>query len=281
MVQAIRPLNGRYLTTRDLDRHAVVTDDVHKCPTRVVSVENTAGGTIVPLAEMRRLHAWTRRHPGVSLHVDGARLWEAASAAAATTSNDGGSSGSSSSGEGAGDMRQLGSCCDVLTLDFSKNLGAPMGAMVLGSAGLMARLRRLRKSVGGGMRQAGVLAAAARRAVVENFGPGPADTRGVIRRSHVLAGAVAAMWAERGGRLLREVETNMVWLDLRAAGVTAAEWNEAGRRHGVRLDGKRVVLHHQVSGVAITRLAAAMDDVLRQRRREDGRLDAGKPAPRL
>lgn len=242
MVQAVQPLNGRHLTVEDLERHAVLTSDVHKCPTRVVSVENTAGGAVVPLAEMRRLHAWAGRH-GLALHVDGARLWEAVAA-------------------GAGDLLELGSCCRALSLDFSKNLGAPMGAMVLGSAGLVARLRRLRKSVGGGMRQAGVLAAAARRAVEENFGPGLTDTRGVIGHSHVVARAVGAMWTSRGGCLLRDVETNMVWLDLKKAGVSVAEWNEAGRRHGLKLDGKRMVVHHQLSDIAVAKLAEAMDEVL-------------------
>ncbi|KAL8371127.1 hypothetical protein RB595_001126 [Gaeumannomyces hyphopodioides] len=244
MVQAVRPLNGRHLTVEDAEKHAVLSDDdVHKCPTRVVSVENTAGGAVVPPVEMRRLHAWAGRH-GLALHVDGARLWEAVAA-------------------GAGDLRELASCCHALSLDFSKNLGAPLGAMVLGSADLVARLRRLRKGVGGGMRQAGVLAAAARRAVAENFGPGPADTRGVIARSHVAARAIGGLWTARGGRLLRDVETNMVWLDLKGAGVPVAEWNEAGRKHGLKLDGKRIVVHHQLSDAAVAKLAEVMDEVLR------------------
>jgi threonine aldolase len=69
------------------------------------------------------------------------------------------------------------------------------------------------------------------------------------------------MCSKRGGKLLREVETNMVWLDLREAGVEEAEWNAAGRRHGVRLDGKRVVVHHQICDEAIKWLSRAMDDV--------------------
>ncbi|KAK1690879.1 beta-eliminating lyase [Colletotrichum godetiae] len=242
MVQGIRPRNGLYLTLQDIEKHAVLTDDVHKCPTRVVSIENTSSGVVVPLLEMRRIREWTSAR-GIAVHMDGARLWEAVSA-------------------GAGSLEDFGRCCDVLTLDFSKNLAAPMGAMVLGSAELMKRLRRMRKSIGGGMRQAGVLAAAARQAVLENFGPGTRDVRGVLERSRVLAAEVGRMWISRGGVLLKPVETNMVWLDLRGCGVGVRQWNEAGRRRGVKLDGKRVVLHHQVGEGAMRLLGDVMDEVL-------------------
>lgn len=55
MIQAIRPLNGRYLTVRDAEKHAVLAYDVHKTPTRVVSIENTNSGTVIPLEELQRL----------------------------------------------------------------------------------------------------------------------------------------------------------------------------------------------------------------------------------
>lgn len=57
MVQAIRPLNGRYLTVLDAEKHAVLDYDVHKAPTRVVSIENTNSGTVIPLEELQRLYA--------------------------------------------------------------------------------------------------------------------------------------------------------------------------------------------------------------------------------
>ncbi|UQC79880.1 beta-eliminating lyase [Colletotrichum lupini] len=259
-IQGIRPRNGLYLTLEDVEKHAVVTDDVHKCPTRVVSIENTSSGVVVPLAELQRIRGWTRER-GIGVHVDGARLWEAVSA-------------------GAGTLEEFGRCCDVLTLDFSKNLAAPMGAMVLGSSELIKRLRRIRKSIGGGMRQAGVLAAAARQAVLENFGPGNRDSRGVLGRSRAMAAEVGRMWVSRGGVLLKPVETNMVWLDLRGCGVGLERWNEAGRRRGIKLDGKRVVLHHQVGESAMRALGDVMDEVLgRVRGASDG--VGGSPKARL
>ncbi|GKT42244.1 alanine racemase TOXG [Colletotrichum spaethianum] len=242
MVQGIRPKNGLYLTLDDVKKHAVVTDDVHKCPTRAISIENTCSGVIIPLEELQRIKEWASTHD-IAIHMDGARLWEAVSA-------------------GAGSLEEFGRCCDVLTMDFSKNLGAPMGAMVLGSSELIKRLRRLRKSIGGGMRQAGVLVAAARQAVVENFGLGPHDSRGVLGISRTLAEEVGRMWTMRGGIVLKPIETNMVWLDLSGCGIEMSEWNEMGRQYGIKLDGKRVVLHHQISELAMKRLGAVMDEVL-------------------
>lgn len=242
MVQAIRPKNGLYLTLEDVKKHANITDDVHKCPTRVISIENTCSGVIVPLEELQRIKEWASAH-GISIHIDGARLWEAVSA-------------------GAGSLEEFGRCCDVLTVDFSKNLGAPMGAMVLGPYELIKRLRRLRKSIGGGMRQAGVLAAAARQAVVENFGLGTQDSRSVLASSRTMASEIGKMWTMRGGIVLKPIETNMVWLDLKGCGVETSEWNETGRQKGIKLDGKRIVLHHQISELAMKRLGAVMDEVL-------------------
>lgn len=242
MVQGIKPLNGKYLTVRDVSKHAIITDDVHKAPTRLVSIENTTSGSVIPLEELQLLKAWANKN-SIAIHMDGARLWEAVAASGHT-------------------LKEFAQCCDVLTLDFSKNLGAPMGAMIIGKAGLIKRLKRIRKSIGGGMRQAGVLGAAARQAVLENFGPGQTDTKGVLKSSHLLGQRIGALWTEKGGHLLREVETNMVWLDLKRSGIEAERWNEAGGRHGIKLDGKRVVLHHQICEEAVIRLGRVMDDCL-------------------
>ncbi|KND86750.1 Alanine racemase TOXG [Tolypocladium ophioglossoides CBS 100239] len=242
MVQSIRPLNGRYLTVLDAIKHAVITDDVHKAPTRVISIENTTSGTVIPLTELQRLKKWATKNR-VAVHMDGARLWEAVAASGNT-------------------VKEFAQCCDVLTLDFSKNLGAPMGAMVVGTASLIRRLKRIRKSIGGGMRQAGVLAAAAQQAVLENFPNGQVDTKGILKSSHKLAKRVELMWTEKGGKLLRAVETNMVWLDFGGSGVDTKKWNEAGKRHRIKLDGKRIVLHHQICEEAILRLGAVMDEFL-------------------
>lgn len=175
----------------------------------------------------------------VPIHIDGARLFEAVAA-------------------GAGSLRDFAQCAGVVTLDFSKNLGAPMGAMALGSQDAIRRLKRIRKAMGGGMRQAGVLTAAARQAVVEHFGMGELDTVGTLVKSHDMARKFGKLWTEKGGRLLRDVETNMVWVDLKAVGVEEKYWNDIGRRHGILLDGRRIVFHHQTSEEALKKLESVI-----------------------
>ncbi|KAL4776627.1 pyridoxal phosphate-dependent transferase [Aspergillus nidulans var. acristatus] len=184
-IQTVRPSNARYLVLEDIVSRILVTNDVHKGPTRVISIENTAGGSVVPLAELRRIREWAGRSR-VVVHMDGARLWEAVAA-------------------GRGGLRDYCTLCDLASLDFSRNLGAPMRAMVLGSAQLIARLRRIRKSIGGALRQSGPVAAAAQFAFMEQFGLGPWESRGKLRAVHLLA---------------KQVETNLVWVDLDKADIT-------------------------------------------------------------
>ena len=255
-VQAVAPANGLYLTLDgDIARHARVDSDSaagrlgwEVCPTRVVSIEDTAHGTVVPLRELRELRAWATRH-GVKVHVDGARVWDAVVAG---------------TGSG-GSLADIAACADALTVSFAKGIGAPIGAAIVGPVDVICRVKRLRQSIGGGVRKFGVLAAAAREAMLENFGPGPLDARGVLRAAHGMAAAVARMWTSRGGKLLRPAETNMVWLDLAAAGVAAAAVNEAALRRGVLVSTPRIVLHHQICAKALASLEQVFEDVLVER----------------
>jgi threonine aldolase len=112
------------------------------------------------------------------------------------------------------------------------------------------------------MRQAGVLSAAARVAVEEQFGPGDRGKAAKLRRVHEMAKDVGEMWESKGGRVAKDIETNQVWIDLQALGIKSEEWNEIGRRYGVKLDGPRLVLHHQISDEAIQKLGLAFDAVL-------------------
>ena len=113
-------------------------------PTAAVSVENThnfAGGAVLPLADLQALRSWATS-VGVALHLDGARIWNAHVATGTP-------------------LAQYGAVADVLCVCFSKGLGAPVGSMLVGSAAGVTEARVWRKRLGGGMRQVGVLAAAA------------------------------------------------------------------------------------------------------------------------
>lgn len=120
----------------------------HFAPTRLVCIENThnfCGGAVWPLEKLHAV-AEVARRKGIAVHMDGARLWNAAVAQDVP-------------------LAKLAGYADSVSLCFSKGLGAPVGSIVVGSKPFIARCLRFRKMYGGGMRQAGILAAAARYAV--------------------------------------------------------------------------------------------------------------------
>ncbi|KXX82256.1 Low-specificity L-threonine aldolase [Madurella mycetomatis] len=226
MAKPIAPSNGIYLTLEDVKANVHLDDDVHTCPTRVISLENTLNGMIMPLDEVRRISAFAREH-GLKLHCDGARLWEAVAS-------------------GAGSLIDFASCFDTVTLCFSKGLGAPIGSILVGSKDVIKHARWVRKSIGGGLRQSGVVTAAARVAVDETFGKGPNGEGGLLRNTHILATEVAKIWTDLGGKLIHPVHTNMVWLDLDHAKCSAARFAELGHEEGLKLMGGRLVIHYQI-----------------------------------
>ena len=236
IIKGVEPSNGTYLTLEDIQAKAVLSDDVHACPTRVISLENTLGGTIMPLAETRRISAWAREQ-GLIMHLDGARLWEAAAA-------------------GAGTIKEYSSCFDSVSLCFSKGLGAPVGSVIVGSQAFVKRARWIRKSIGGGIRQAGVLSAPMRVALEETF------LGGQLQASHERARKIAAIWESYGGKLAMPVETNMVWLDLKSANLTVKEFIAVARDAGITTLGGRLVVHYQICDEAVDRLDKLMKGIL-------------------
>jgi threonine aldolase len=226
MVKAVAPKNGVYLTLEDIKANIYLDDDVHTCPTRVISLENTLNGMIMPLEEVQRISAFAREH-GVKMHCDGARLWEVAAS-------------------GAGSLVEFASCFDTVTLCFSKGLGAPIGSILLGNKDVIKHARWVRKSIGGGLRQSGVVTAAARVAVDETFGKGPNGEGGLLKNTHTLAQEVAKIWTDLGGKLVHPVHTNMVWVDLEDADCSSARFEELGKEAGLELMGGRMITHYQI-----------------------------------
>nr|D7PHZ0.1 RecName: Full=Aldolase vrtJ; AltName: Full=Viridicatumtoxin synthesis protein J [Penicillium aethiopicum]ADI24936.1 VrtJ [Penicillium aethiopicum] len=236
MVSCVTPVNGRYMTQADLEAHVNRGTLITDCPTRLVVLEIPLGGVILPLDKCRRISEWARAQ-GIALHLDGARLWEAVAA-------------------GAGSLRDYCACFDSVSLCFSKGLGAPIGSVLVGSETLRERARWIRKSIGGGMRQAGVVCAAARVAVEATF------LGGLLKRSHARARDIATFWEIHGGRLTYPTETNMVWLDLEAVGWTPERLIRRGAELGLRFMGARLVVHYQIGDEAIGRLQDLMLEIL-------------------
>ena len=244
MVQGVVPKNGKYLTLEDIQKNIVLSDDVHACPTRVISLENTIGGTITPLSEIQRISAFAREN-GVKLHLDGARLWEAAAASGVPIS-------------------EWCAPFDSVSLCFSKGLGAPAGSILVGRKEFIKHARWIRKSIGGGLRQSGVLTSAARVAVEQTFGRKPNGSDGKLRQVHGIAKRLGSTWRKLGGQFEegKEVETNMLWLDLEKAGWSDEEFAKLGEERGVKLWSGRIVCHYQIRCDAVERLEGVFEEVL-------------------
>lgn len=203
---------------------------------RIVAVENThnrAGGRVFPQAEVEAVAAVARSH-GLALHLDGARVWNAAAST------------------GLGE-RALARPFDSVSVCFSKGLGAPVGSALCGTRAFVEEARRFRKMLGGGMRQVGVLAAAARFALEHH--------RGRIVDDHANAAAFARALAERSPQAtVARPETNIVNVDVPvAAEAVAAEARARGLLVGAsgarRL---RVVFHLDVASGDVDRAATLL-----------------------
>jgi threonine aldolase len=126
---------------------AIKEDDCHFARTRLLSLENTIGGKVLPMNYLAQARQFVDEH-GLSLHLDGARVYNAAVALNV-------------------DVKEIANYFDSMTICLSKGLAAPVGSLLLGSREYIAKARRLRKMVGGGMRQVGILAAAGKLALTE------------------------------------------------------------------------------------------------------------------
>jgi threonine aldolase len=185
-------------------------DDEHYVRTRLVCLENThnrGGGRVFPLEKIKAISAWARKH-GLRMHLDGARLWNAVVA----------------SGTPAAEWARH---FDSVSVCFSKGLGAPVGSALAGPREFVARARRARKVFGGGMRQAGVIAAAALYALDHHIDRLADDHR----NARVIAGAVA----DTPGLRLNpsEVETNLVWVQVDPDLGTSRDVAATLKEHGI------------------------------------------------
>ncbi len=187
--------------------------------TTAVSVENThnfAGGAVLPLADLEALRSWTAS-VGVAVHLDGARLWNAHVATGTP-------------------LATYGAQADVLSVCFSKGLGAPVGSMLVGSEEAMTDARVWRKRLGGGMRQVGILAAGAAYALDHHVER--------LAEDHENARLLAEAWGvDPAG-----VDTNIVVVDRPdAAGYVAAAREEGVLVSAVGPRTVRLVTHLDVS----------------------------------
>ncbi|KAI0880415.1 pyridoxal phosphate-dependent transferase [Annulohypoxylon maeteangense] len=241
MTTAVAPRNGLFLTLEDIKSNVVLGDEIHSCPTRVISLENSLNGLVMPLAEVKRISEFAREH-GILMHCDGARLWEVVAS-------------------GAGSLPDFCQHFDTISLCFSKGLGAPIGSIIVGNKSLIKHARWVRKSIGGGLRQSGVVTAAARVAVDVTFGKGPNAEGGLLRDTHLTAKRVERLWTDLGGQVEYPVQTNMVWLDLKSLNCSPSRFSQLGHQAGLKISGNRLITHYQIGEEAIRRLSGIFENV--------------------
>lgn len=208
---------------------AIREDDIHEPRTRLLCIENThnaCGGKVLPLAFLRDLNAIALEHE-IPLHMDGARIWNAIAAMETTP-------------------EQISMYVDSLSVCLSKGLGAPVGSLLIGSTELITKARRIRKALGGGMRQAGVLAAAGIVAL-DDF------ESGILQKDHVLAMWLAQALDDIPLFEVYAVETNIIFADVKTDNKM---WASMLRNRGVIVSQwepflMRIVVHRDIDDAGI------------------------------
>lgn len=197
-LRAIEPRRTSYITAAEIRPRLRIGEDVHFPRSRLIVIENAlSDGTVMPVEAMSEIKALAVEHR-LAVHLDGARLFNAAIALGV-------------------EPRQIAAQCDSVTFCLSKGLGAPVGSLLCGSAAFVAKARKRRKIMGGGMRQAGVLAAPGIIALEDGVER--------LREDHENARLLGNLLAEIPGieMDLAKVQTNMVYIRVSARGKSEAE----------------------------------------------------------
>jgi len=221
---------------------AIKPDDPHFARTRLLALENTLGGKVIPMPYLEQATSFARGK-GLATHLDGARLFNAAVAQAARAGSD-----------PRAEARRIAQNFDSVSVCFSKGLGAPVGSALCGSREFVARARRVRKMAGGGMRQAGVLAAAAAYALDHQVDR--------LADDHALAARLAEGLQGIEGLQVEPPDTNILFVDLVGpARERSAELVPFLAQRGVLATGLyrlRFVTHHDVDAAGVDRAVAAI-----------------------
>ena len=218
---------------------AIKPDDSHFARSRLLALENTTGGKVLPMVYLTDATALARQR-GLATHLDGARLFNAAVALG---------------GDPRVRAREMAQLFDTVSVCFSKGLGAPVGSALVGPRELIQRAHRWRKMLGGGMRQSGLLAAAALHALDHHVER--------LAEDHTLAQRLARGLQGLPGLTVEPPQTNIVFADLQ--GERAAGLMPHLKARGVLATGLyklRFVTHLDVDAAGIDRAVAAVREHL-------------------
>lgn len=226
-------------------RKAVRPASPHWAPTSLIEIENThnmAGGTVYPVEVIREICAGAHSL-GLKVHMDGARVFNASAALGVP-------------------VREIVAPVDTVMFCLSKALGAPVGSMLAGSAADIGQARLYRKRLGGGMRQAGVLAAAGLIALENTPARLPTDHANARWAAEALARAPGIAVD------LATVQTNIVIFDVSGTGIPAAEFSARLRERGVLINAinirqLRLVTHYDAGRAACEAALGVIEEVAR------------------
>jgi threonine aldolase len=232
-----QPLDYEADGSLDLGRveSAIKPDDPHFAKTRLLCLENTQGGKVLPLDYLRRAQEFTRSR-GLGLHLDGARVFNAAVHLNLPVS-------------------EISRYFDSVSVCLSKGLGAPVGSVLCASKPLIAKARRWRKVVGGGMRQAGVLAAAGIHALEHNVARLATDHENARALAQALA-SIEGVTVAPGG-----AQTNMVYINVEPQ--RALRMREVLKTQGMLISGQgsiRLVTHLDIDRQDVDRFVGAVKE---------------------
>ena len=222
---------------------AIKPDDAHFARTRLLALENTLGGKLLPF-EYVQAATDLAKSKGLQRHLDGARLFNAATAQAALNKRS----------DIRAEAKRIAQCFDSVSVCFSKGLGAPIGSALVGSREFIARAHRIRKMAGGGMRQSGMLAAAASHALDHHIDR--------LADDHALAQRLAQGLEGIEGLKVEAPHTNIVFVDLTgAAQARSAELIASLNQQGILATGLyrlRFVTHLDVDAAGVDRAVATI-----------------------
>jgi threonine aldolase len=225
---------------------AIKPDDAHFARTRLLALENTLGGKLLPFAYLQQATELAQSK-GLARHLDGARLFNAATAQAAIA--------------GCTDLRaearRIAGCFDSVSVCLSKGLGAPVGSLLCGSRDFIARAHRIRKMAGGGMRQAGMLAAAGTYALDFHLDR--------LNMDHDLARRLAEGLADVPGLQVEAPQSNIIFAELvGTAKECSAELQQYLKERNILVTGRhyslRFVTHLDVDVAGIDRTIGAVSE---------------------
>lgn len=145
----IIPKNGKYITCQEIKENLILKNDWHHPITKLVTLENTIQGVVMPIEEIKAIRELCDEHK-ILMHLDGARIWNASVASGVS-------------------LKEYGKYFDTMNVCLSKGLGAPIGSVIVGNEKIIQKARRFRKLTGGGWRQAGIIAAPAIYAIKNNL----------------------------------------------------------------------------------------------------------------